>query len=144
MLTFRWVARRAESCSCEDLKTNPSTFWKEFLPRKMGLKPSAKVREASPEEKACQQCDCGDFYTKRCDPVLGPRGWRTIGHGQTHVSSAMWLVSISQASQKSATTLPPGQVGVPALLLSPCCPPQGTKDFGMARGAQVLASCSKS
>lgn len=121
VLTFRWVARRAESCSCEDLKTNPSTFWKEFLLRKMGLKPSAKVRAASPEDKACQQYDCGDFYTKQRDPVLGPRDWRTTGHGQTHVSSAIWLVSISQASQKRATPCDhaPSRVGG-----CPCAAPE--------------------
>lgn len=49
-------------------------FWKEFIPRKIGFRPSIKVREAFPEDKACQQCDCRDSpRSPLTGPNAGPR-----------------------------------------------------------------------
>lgn len=84
VLTFRWVARPAKAVVLRTWKKqNQVVFWKEFIPRKIGLKPSIKVREAFPEDKVCQQCYCRDFiYFPLTGLNAGP--WRMEDNRSDH------------------------------------------------------------
>ena len=80
-------------------------FQQELIPRKIGLKPSIKVREAFPEDKVYQQCDCRDFlYLPMTGLNAGPQ--RSEDNRSDHAWTDLCflshtrLVSRSRASPK--------------------------------------------
>lgn len=124
-------------------------FWKEFIPRKTGLKPSTKVREAPPEHKApqgrptapCDRAECcsakaEDNRSHCAGTDLAPWPHTNLVGFMSVPKSGLCPVVTSHPAQPC----PDGAADVPPchLLPGPAVPSQGHAERRSYQSQQIL------